>query len=181
MHAYMHAPMHDESVYIYISLLISRLVSTCIRCIYVSLSHACVIVPLYSFVSFPKTGSNFFYLFIYFPFRISLFFVFTRNDSLFSIENACLNVDLMGATTTVATTTTTTTTTTLLHLPIFRFISAIEKDNVVLRDKKLVRFDGKKQKKKKKTHTKKRQVLLCICGILRQIHAVKIRQRQVVG
>lgn len=57
----------------------------------------------------------------------------------------------MGATTTVATTTTTTTTTTTLpHLPIFRFISAIEKDNVVLRDKKLVRFDGKKQKKKKK-------------------------------
>lgn len=104
MHAYIactYASTHNESVYIYIS---SHLVSTCIRCIYVSLSHACVIVPLYSFVSFPKRFKLVLFFFFSFPFRISLFFVFTQwRLPLFddTVEYACLDVDLMGATTTL--------------------------------------------------------------------------------
>lgn len=101
----LHVPMHlrtmNQYIYIYIS---SHLVSTCIRCIYVSLSHACVIVPLYSFVSFPKRFKLVLFFFFSFPFRISLFFVFTQwRLPLFddTVEYACLDVDLMGATTTL--------------------------------------------------------------------------------
>lgn len=176
----MHPCTMNRYIYIYIS---SHLPSCFdMHQMYIRISFARVRNRSSLLVRFVSQNWFKLFLFIYLlPIsNFSLFRFHTKRLPLFdhTVENACLNVDLMGATTTVATTTTTTTT--LPHLPIFRFISAIEKDNVVLRDKKLVRFDGKKQKKKK-THTKKRQVLLCICGILRQIHAVKIRQRQVVG
>lgn len=128
VHACTYASTRNESVYIYISSLLpsrSDVASGLYIYIYASLSY--VIVPLYySFVSFPKRFKHFF-LFIYSPppprFEF-LSFSFSHNWGLplfdDTVENACLDVDLMGAatTTTATVTTTTTTTTTSFYFPV---------------------------------------------------------------
>lgn len=86
IHACTYASTRNESVYIYIYtfLLFSRLVQTLHQVyiyIYIHASLSYVIVPLYSFVSFPKRFKLFFFSHLLSPsspFRISLFFVFAQ-------------------------------------------------------------------------------------------------------